>query len=56
MILQQMHDLTEEKAVGDFMFDARCRNSVDISYDSDQEVFLRLKSLWSICKHLTKEG
>ena len=56
MILQQMHDLTDEKAVGDFMFDTRWRYALDIPGDSDQEAFVSLKSLWTIRKHLIEDG
>jgi IS5 family transposase len=56
MILQQMHDLTDEKAVGDFMFDTRWRYALDVPGDSDREAFVSLKSLWTIRKHLTEDG
>ena len=56
MILQQMHDLTDEKAIGDFMFDIRWRYALDVSGDSDPEAYVSLKSLWSIRKHLTEDG
>ena len=56
MILQQMHDLTDEKAVGDFMFDTRWRYTLDVPGDSDREAYVPLKSLWSIRKHLTEDG
>ena len=45
MILQQMHDLTDKKAVGDFMFDTRGRYALDVPGDSDREAFVSLKSL-----------
>ena len=56
LILQQMRDLTDEKAVGDFMFDTRWRYALDVSGDSDLEANVSLKSLWSIRKHLTEDG
>jgi hypothetical protein len=56
MILQQMRGLTDEKAVGDFMFDTRWRYSLDVPGDSDSEAYVSLKSLWSIRKHLTEDG
>ena len=56
MILQQMHDLADEKAVGDFMFDTRWRYALDVPGDSDREAFVSLKSLWTIRKHLTEDG
>jgi hypothetical protein len=56
MVLQQMHDLTDEKAVGDFMFDTRRRYALDVPGDSDREAYVSLKSLWSIRKHLTEDG
>ena len=45
LILQQMHDLTDEKAVGDFMFDTRLGYALDVPGDSDREAFVNLKSL-----------
>ena len=45
MILQKMHDLTDEKAVGNFMFDTRGRYALDVPGDSDREAFVSLKSL-----------
>ena len=56
MILQQMHDLTDEKAVGDFMFETRWCYALDVPGDSDREAYVGLKSLWSIRKHLTEDG
>lgn len=56
MILQQMHDLTDQKAVGDFMFDIRWRYALDIPGDSDRESYVSVKSLWTMRKHLTEEG
>ena len=56
MILQQMHDLANEKAVADFMFDTRWRCALDVPGDSDREAYVRLRSLWSIRKHLTEDG
>ena len=45
MILQQMHDLNDEKAVGDFMFDTRLGYALDVPGHSDREAFVNLKSL-----------
>ena len=45
MILQQMHDLTDEKAIGDFMFETRLGYALDVPGDSDREAFVNLKSL-----------
>ena len=56
MILQQMHDLTDEKAIGDFMFDIRWRYALDVPGDCDGEAYLSLKSLWTMRKHLTEDG
>ena len=56
MILQQMHDLTDEKAVGDFMFDISWRYALDVPGDCDGEAYLSLKSLWTMRKHLTEDG
>ena len=45
MILHKMQDLTDEKAVGNFMFDTRGRYALDVPGDSDREAFVSLKSL-----------
>ena len=45
LILQQMHDLTDEKVVGDFMFDTRWRYALHVPGDSDREAYVSLKSL-----------
>jgi len=51
-----MRDLTDEKAVGDFMFDTRWRYGMDVPDDSDREAYVSLKSSCSIRKHLTEDG
>ena len=45
MNFQQIHDLTDEKAVGYFMFNTRLPYALDVPDDSDREAFVSLKRL-----------
>ena len=56
MILQQIVNLTDENTVGDFIFETWWRYALDVPDDSGCDAFVRLKSLWTIRKHLTEEG
>ena len=49
MILQQMHDLTDEKAVGDFMFDTRWHYALDVPGDSDRREAYVSRSTHNSC-------
>jgi len=56
MILQQMHDLTDEQAVEQFAFNIKWHYALNITGNSDQVAYVSLKSLWSMRNLLTEEG
>ncbi|MBI5848635.1 MAG: transposase [Nitrospirae bacterium] len=56
MILQQMHDLTDEEAVEQFSFNIKWHYALNITSNSDQYSYVSLKSLWSMRDILTSEG
>jgi hypothetical protein len=56
MILQQMHDLTDEEAVEQFAFNMKWHYALNITNNSDQYSYVSLKSLWSMRNILTSEN
>ena len=48
MILQQMHDLTDEEAVEQFCFNVKWHYALDVTNDSDTCSYVSLKSLWTM--------
>jgi hypothetical protein len=56
MILQQMHDLTDEEAVEQFCFNIQWQYALDITNDSDAYSYVSLKSLWTMRCLLTEKG
>lgn len=56
MILQQMHDLTDEEAVEQFCFNVKWHYALDITKDSDAYSYVSLKSLWTMRYQLTEMG
>lgn len=56
MILQQMHDLTDEEAVEQFAFNIKWHYALNITSNSDQYSYVSLKSLWTMRNILTSEG
>ncbi len=56
MILQQMHDLTDEEAVEQFCFNVKWQYALDITDDSDAYSYVSLKSLWTMRYQLTEKG
>ncbi len=56
MILQQMHDLTDEEAVEQFCFNIQWQYALDITNGSDAYSYVSLKSLWTMRHILTQEG
>jgi len=56
MILQQMHDLTDEQAVEQFAFNIKWHYALNITGNSDQVAYVSLKSLWTMRNILTEEG
>ena len=51
LILQQMHDLTDEETVAEFCFDIKWHYALDIPGESDESKYLSLKTLWTL-RHL----
>jgi len=56
LILQQMHDLTDEQAVEQFAFNIKWHYALNITGNSDQVAYVSLKSLWTMRNLLTEEG
>jgi hypothetical protein len=56
MILQQMHDLTDEQAVEQFCFNLQWHYALDITEDSDASSYVSLRSLWTMRDQLTEKG
>ncbi|MHB9099310.1 MAG: transposase [Syntrophales bacterium] len=51
LILQQMHDLTDEETVEEFCFNIKWHYALDIPGESDESKYLSLKTLWTL-RHL----
>jgi hypothetical protein len=51
LILQQMHDLTDEETVDEFCFNIKWHYALDIPGESDESKYLSLKTLWTL-RHL----
>ena len=51
LILQQMHDLTDEETIAEFCFDIKWHYALDIPGESDESKYLSLKTLWAL-RHL----
>ncbi len=56
MILQQMHDMTDEQAVEQFCHNRLWSYALDITDESDASSYVSLKSLWTMRDHLTEKG
>jgi hypothetical protein len=56
MILQQMHDLTDEQAVEQFCFNVQWHYALDITDDSDVSSYVSIRSLWTMRDQLTEKG
>lgn len=56
MILQQMHDLTDEEAMEQFCFNLQWQYALDITNGSDAYSYVSLKSLWTMRHLLSEEG
>ena len=56
MILQQMHDLTDEQAVEQFCFNIQWHFALNITNPADNASYVSHKSLWSMRDKLTTDG
>jgi hypothetical protein len=54
MILQQMHDLTDEETVSQFAFNIQWHYALDITGKSDKDAYVCPKSIWNI-RHIMSE-
>ena len=56
MILQQMHDLTDEETQEQFAFNIQWHYALDITTESDKDAYVCLKSLWNMRHIMTENG
>ena len=56
MILQQMHDLTDEQAVEQFCFNIQWHYALNITNPGDSASYVSHKSLWSMRDKLATDG
>jgi hypothetical protein len=54
LILQQMHDLTDEETVSQFSFNLQWHYALDIPGESDEAKYLCSKTLWTL-RHIVAE-
>ena len=56
LILQQMHDLTDEETVSQFSFNLQWHYALDIPGESDEAKYLCAKTLWTLRQIATEKG
>ena len=56
MILQQMHDLTDEQTVEQFCCNLQWHYALDITDESDKSSYVSHRTLWTMRDHLTEKG
>ena len=56
MILQQMHDLTDEQAVEQFCFNIKWHYALNITNPEDTASYVSLKTLWTMRDMLSTDG
>ena len=56
MLLQHMHDLTDEETVAQFAFNIQWHYALDITDISDKGAYVCAKSIWSMRSIMTKYG
>jgi len=56
MILQQMHDLTDEETIHQYAFNIEWHYALDITDDSDAASYLSAKTLWAMRHLLTEQN
>jgi hypothetical protein len=56
MILQQMHDLTDEETIHQYAFNLEWHYALDITDDSDAASYLCAKTLWAMRHLLTEQN
>jgi hypothetical protein len=56
LILQQMHDLTDEQTVSQFSFNLQWHYALDIPGESDEAKYLSAKTLWTLRQRMMDKG
>ena len=56
LVLQQMHDLTDEETVSQFSFNLQWHYALDIPGESDEAKYLCAKTLWTLRQMVTRRG
>ncbi|MBU2228694.1 MAG: transposase [Proteobacteria bacterium] len=56
LILQQMHDLTDEETVSQFSFNLQWHYALDVPGESDEAKYLCTKTLWTLRHIATEKG
>ena len=56
LILQQMHDLTDEETVTQFSFNLQWHYALDIPGESDEAKYLSGKTLWTLRHRVAESG
>jgi len=54
MVIQQMHDLTDEQAVDEFAYNIRWHYALNITSTADEAAYVCPKTLWTMRAHLTE--
>ena len=55
MVLQQMHDLTDDQAVEQFCFNVQWHYALNITSASDAAAYISNKSLWTMRKYMSTD-
>jgi hypothetical protein len=56
MILQHMHDLTDQETIEQFAFNIQWHYALDITNNADTEAYVCQKSIWSMRAIMTEHG
>lgn len=56
MVLQQMHDLTDEEAVDQFAYNLQWHYALNITSTADADAYVSPKTLWTMRDTLTERG
>ena len=56
VLLQQLHDLTDEQTVGELAFNLQWHYALDITEESDDAKYICEKTLWSVREIMAQEG
>jgi len=56
MVIQQMHDLTDDEAVSQFAFNMQWHYALNITSTADADAYVSPKTLWNMRDILTEQG